>query len=186
VRQFEMSLSGGVRWVSALVVLLLLALPLLVWGVVSGIRLGPGGELALWAPLVSPAIAFLAWAIAPKGLELEGGDLRVLRRAWPAAVFPLAGVEQVTVLPPGALRFAIRTFGVGGLFGYYGWFYRKGPFRLYATRRDTLVEIVVQGGRIVVSPDDPGRFVEALLSAAPRAARGQAGEPGAPRASARS
>ena len=60
---------------------------------------------------------------------------------------------------------------MGGLFGYYGWFYRKGPFRLYATRRDRLVEVVVRGGRIVVSPDDPARFVDALLRAAPRAVR---------------
>jgi hypothetical protein len=186
MHQFAMSLSVGVRWVTTLVVLLLVALPVLVWGGVPGIRVGPGGELALWATLVSPAIALLSWAIAPKGLEIEGGELRVLRRSWPAAVFPLAGVEQVAVLPPGALRLAIRTFGVGGLFGYYGWFYRKGPFRLYATRRDTLVEIVVRGGRIVVSPDDPARFVDALLRAAPRASRGQPGEPGTPSASTRS
>jgi hypothetical protein len=186
MRQFSMTLSAGVRWVTTLVVLLLVALPLLVWGGVPGIRLGTGGEVALWATLASPAIAVLAWAIAPKGLEIEGGDLRILRRAWPAAVFPLAGVEQVAVLPPGALRFAVRTFGVGGLFGYYGWFYRKGPFRLYATRTDELVEIVVRGARIVVSPDEPRRFVDALLGAAPRAVRGQPGEPGAASASTRS
>jgi hypothetical protein len=186
MRQFAMSLSGGVRWVTTLVVPLLVALPLLVWGGVPGIRFGPGGELALWGSLASPVIAVLAWAIAPKGLEIEGGELRVLRRSWPAAVFPLAGVEQVTVLPPGALRFAVRTFGVGGLFGYYGWFYRKGSFRLYATRTDRLVEVVVRGGRIVVSPDDPARFVDALLGAAPRAVRRQPGEAGAASASTRS
>jgi hypothetical protein len=181
-----MSLSAGIRWATAVVFPFLLALPLLVWGGVPGIRVGPGGVVALWASLAAPVIALLTWAIAPKGLQIGRGELRVLRRSWPAAVFPLAAVEQVTVLPPDALRFAVRTFGVGGLFGCYGWFYRKGPFRLYATRRDRLVEIVVRGGRIVVSPDEPDRFVEALLGAAPRATRRQPGDPGAPRASARS
>ena len=37
-----MSLSAGVRWVTTLVVLLLVALPVLVWGGVPGIRLGSG------------------------------------------------------------------------------------------------------------------------------------------------
>ena len=75
-----------------------------------------------------------------------------------------------------AVRFASC---VGGLFGYCGWFYRKGAFRLYATRADRLVQVGIDGKRIVVSPDEPQRFVDGLLASAPRARLRQPGGPGA-------
>jgi hypothetical protein len=129
--------------------------------------------------LLAPLIALACWALSPKAIEVEGGELRVLRRGWRAATFPLSRVDGVAVLPAGALRGAVRTFGVGGLFGFYGWFYRKGAFRLYASRTDRLVEVVIDGKRIVVSPDEPQRFVDGLLASAPRARLPQPGDPGA-------
>jgi hypothetical protein len=83
-------------------------------------------------------------------------------------------VDSASVLPPRYLFGALRTFGNGGLFGYYGWFYKKGAFRLYATRRDRLVEVVIDGKRVVVSPDEPARFLDGLLASAPRTRSDQA------------
>ncbi len=170
MREFPMSLSGGLKALSAVVTLLVLAVPFLVWSVVPGVRLSPGSEPARWFVLLAPLVPLLGWAWSPKGVELSGGELRVIRRAWRGAGYPLAEVTSVTVLPPRWLLGAVRTFGNGGLFGYYGWFWRKGgAFRLFATRRDRLVEVVVGGRRVVVSPDEPERFAEAVLAAAPRA-----------------
>ncbi|MCX5732154.1 MAG: PH domain-containing protein [Deltaproteobacteria bacterium] len=187
MRQFPMSLSTGVRILSWAVVLLVCAVPLFTWSVLPGITIGgprgpggPGVDVARWVSLLAPLIAVVSWALGPRGLEIEGGELRILRNAWRASAVPLSGIQEVAILPPGSLRGAIRTFGNGGLFGYYGWYYRRGAFRLYATRRDRLVEIVAAGKRIVVSPDEPGRFVEGLLSRAPRARLRQPGEAGAP------
>jgi hypothetical protein len=181
-----MTLSGGVRVVTTIVLVLVLAVPLLVWSAIPGLRLGPGSEVARWATLLLPVVVVASWALAPRALEIGGGELRVLRRAWPAAGIPLGGIEEVAQLPPGALRGAVRTFGVGGLFGFYGWFYKKGPFRLFATRSDRLVEVVAGGRRVVVSPDEPARFVDGILASAPRARLRQPGEPGAASASRRS
>jgi hypothetical protein len=190
VRQYPMSLSAGVRVLSWAVVLLMFAIPLLTWSIIPGIVLGdrhgpggPGADTARWASLLAPLIAVACWALGPKGLEIECGELRVRRNAWRPTSIPLAGIREIAVLPPGALRGAIRTFGVGGLFGYYGWFYKKGAFRLWATRSDRLVEIVAAGRRVVVSPDEPARFVEGLLASASRATLRQPGEPGAAMAS---
>jgi hypothetical protein len=83
--------------------------------------------------------------------------------------YPLSRIDRVALLPPRWLVGAVRIFGNGGLFGYYGRFYKKGVFRLFASRRDGLVEVVVDGKRVVVSPDDPARLVEGILAAAPRA-----------------
>jgi hypothetical protein len=177
MRRFSMSLSGGVKALTWVVVLLAGVVPLLVWSLVPGGPIGgprgPGG----------PGVGAARWA----SLEIEGGELRILRRAWRSAAYPLSSVEEVALLPPRALAGAVRTFGNGGLFGYYGWFYRKGAFRLFATRSDRLVEVVAGGKRVVVSPDEPGRFVEGLLATAPRARlRQPAGDPGAASATRRS
>jgi hypothetical protein len=166
-----MSLSGGVKALSALVTVLVLAVPLLVWQAVPGVRLSAGSEFARWLVLLAPLVPILGWAWSPRGVELSGGEMRILRRAWRGQGYPLSEVESVTVLPPRWLLGAVRTFGNGGAFGYYGWFWRKGgAFRLFATRRDRLVEVVVGGRRVVVSPDEPERFAEAVRASAPRAA----------------
>ncbi len=187
MRQFPMSLSAGVKVISGLVVVLLCAIPLLVWGFFPGIAIGgPGGpagagvQLATrLGTLLAPLIAVACFALSPRAVEIEGGELKVLRRAWPAAAYRLSEIERVGILPPGWLSGALRTFGNGGLFGYYGWFYKKGAFRLFATRSDRLVETVIGGRRVVFSPDDPSRLVEAILAAAPRARRAQGAEAGA-------
>ncbi len=186
MRQYPMSLPGRLWVLSGAIVLLLCSVPLLSWSIIPGVAIGgprglggPESELARLGSLLLPLLALLSWAFAPRAVEIEGGELRVLRRGWRAAAFPLSRVEAVAVLPPGSLRGAVRTFGVGGLFGYHGWFYKKGAFRLYATRTDRLVEVVLGGRRIVVSPDQPQRFVDGLLASAPRARLRQPCEPGA-------
>jgi hypothetical protein len=182
MRQYPMTLSAGVKLVTGLVVLLLCATPVVVWWLSAGVLIGgpqgPAGPVVQvttrWGTLVAPLIALLCWALSPRSLEIEGGELRILRRAWKAAAFPLSRVDGVTVLPEGSLRGAVRTFGNGGVFGYYGWYYKKGAFRLYATRTDRLVQVGIDGKRIVVSPDEPQRFVDGLLSAVPRAGESRA------------
>ena len=183
MRRYPMTLSGGVKALSAFISALVLSVPLLVWGVVPGVRLGPGGEVSRWLVLLAPALVLGCWALSPAAVELEGGELRILRRAWRATAWPLAGVESAEVLPPGWLNGALRTAGNGGLFGFYGWYFKKGPFRLFATRRGPLVQVVVEGRRVVVSPDAPLDLVAGLQATAPRL-RQAAG--GAASASARS
>lgn len=183
MRQYPMSLSRGVTALSFLGTLLLLGVPVFTWSTLSR---GPGAiaAIVLVPTLIVPLIPLWCWALAPKALEIGGGELRVRRRAWSAATWPLSRIDAAAELPPRYLSGAIRTLGNGGLFGYYGWFYKKGAFRLFATRSDRMVEVVVDGKRLVFTPDEPARFVEALLAAAPRARGAQAG--GAASASTRS
>jgi hypothetical protein len=130
-------------------------------GPVLGLWIGGAGLMA-GLPLV--------WALAPRGFALEGGELVVERPLWPVRI-PLASVRAVTVLPRPGLGWAIRTAGCSGVFGHYGHFWSRslGSFRLYATRRDPLVCVDGDAGRFVLSPDEPERFVAAVLRQAPRA-----------------
>jgi hypothetical protein len=71
-------------------------------------------------------------------------------------------IESVSLLEKGALKFTIRTFGVGGLFGNYGRFYNThfGKMTWYATRMDRAVLVkTIDGKKIVVTPDDANGFV---------------------------
>ncbi len=60
------------------------------------------------------------------------------------------------------MGWAIRIFGVGGLFGYFGKFANKemGNMTWYATRRDKTVLVTTTGNKkIIVTPDEPEAFV---------------------------
>lgn len=75
-------------------------------------------------------------------------------------------IKSVEQLVSGELRWAMRTFGIGGLFGYFGKFYTGniGSMTWYATRRDIAVLIKTTSNKnIIVTPDDYQNFVSELL-----------------------
>jgi hypothetical protein len=113
------------------------------------------------------------WALAPRGFSLEAGQVRIERPLRSVAV-PFRAVTSASLLPPGALRGAVRLGGSGGLFGYYGRYWSKtlGAFRLYATRREGLVRIDTADERFVLSPEPAERFLEEILARAPEARSG--------------
>ncbi len=136
---------------------------------------GPVVEaLGAFAIAVLAAIGLASWALAPTGYAVEAGTLRVERRLRPLAI-PLEGVTAVGRLAELRTTGAARMGGSAGLFGHYGQFWNRGlgAFRLYATRTHDLVLLDTPGGRFVVSPEPPERFVEEVLAAAPSAARAE-------------
>jgi hypothetical protein len=66
---------------------------------------------------------------------------------------------------PGILRRSIRTFGNGGLFSFTGWYYNRtlGCYRAYATDIHRTVVLRLRGKIIVLTPDEPERFVSELM-----------------------
>jgi hypothetical protein len=64
----------------------------------------------------------------------------------------------------GDMGLTIRTFGVGGLFGYFGKFSNTkiGRLTMYATRRNNSVLIETTSKKIILSPDDPIELVRQL------------------------
>ena len=83
---------------------------------VTGAHVGFGVFALLGVVLVG------SWAMSPVALVVDGGELRVERRAWRPLRVPLTSVASaspVERLGAGTLR----VFGVGGFFGSYfvGW-----------------------------------------------------------------
>jgi len=65
-------------------------------------------------------------------------------------------------LESGKLTYSVRTFGVGGLFGYFGKFWNKeyGNMTWYATRRDKAIMIITkENKKIILTPDEVEKFI---------------------------
>jgi hypothetical protein len=71
-------------------------------------------------------------------------------------------IKSVEYVEKDKMGWAIRIFGVGGLFGYFGKFASKemGNMTWYATRRDkTVLVTTISNKKIIVTPDEPEAFV---------------------------
>lgn len=158
--QYALRLTTGLAYLGGL-----LMLPLL-FAYLANLR---------WSGLIIPvalavAVAgflLLTYASQPRLYELTGDSLIVRRRLWRPLRVPLKAIAGASVassladLPRRGLRFAFNA----GIFGY------QGPFRLapygelffLATNRARLVAVARQGRTtLVISPDSPRAFVEAL------------------------
>ena len=98
--------------------------------------------------------------LAPQRLEIGEQKLVVLRRYKSITIYA-DEVKSVELLPKNALRGAIRTCGVGGLFGYFGSYYKSGigSFKLYATSFENLYLIRKWDGKsVVISCSEPDKM----------------------------
>lgn len=108
-------------------------------------------------------VYFLCLGLKPRGYTLTGSEL-VISRIFSNVHIPREDMETVEAFSQERRR-AIRIFGVGGLFGYFGKYgvEGQGPMTWYVTRKDRMVLIALRGEKkIVISPDDRELFIEAL------------------------
>lgn len=99
---------------------------------------------------------------APQRLEIGHDHITILRRYKSVTIYANE-VHSVERLPDNAMRWAIRTGGVGGLFGFYGNYrtHAIGSFTLYATQFDNLFLItLLNGKKIVISCSEPEKMQE--------------------------
>jgi len=110
--------------------------------------------------LVGALFAWL-WALAPVAAQVAGEAVRVERRLAPAVEVPLAEVQAAEVLASQYGRRWWRTGGTAMGQVRYGRFASRelGPFRLWAWRYGPYVLLETDQGRVVLTPDDPERFV---------------------------
>lgn len=115
--------------------------------------------------LIPVAILILCLAFSVRGYSVVDGNVLVHRPGW-SNTFEGAKIGTVT-FDPGVMSGSIRTFGIGGLFGYIGHFRNTilGAYRAYAT--DPMNSVVIKYGdkNIVVTPDRPTEFVATVRAA---------------------
>jgi hypothetical protein len=125
------------------------------------------GQLAANLMLLMILLIYaISYLLRIKGYLVSNEQLLILRPLGKKQI-SLASIRSSVVLSRRDLFWSLRTFGVGGLFGYYGKFFNRkfGAMTWYITRRDTTVLLYLDDGRkILVSPDDWAEF-QSLIGA---------------------
>jgi hypothetical protein len=103
-------------------------------------------------------------------------DAILVRRLFWDTRLELAGLKTAEVVP-NAMRGSIRTCGNGGGFSITGWYWsrRLGAYRAYVTDLNRTVVLVFSKRKVVISPEDPEDFVEALNERLEAAGAGHGG-----------
>lgn len=108
-------------------------------------------------------IYFGTFSFRPMSYTLSDDHL-IINRPLANVVINRSEIKYVEQLNSDKLSWTVRTFGVSGLFGYFGKFsnYKIGSMRWYATRRlEKLVLITtVQNFKIVLSPNENEKFIK--------------------------
>lgn len=97
----------------------------------------------------------ICWLYAPRNYEINSEQL-IIHRKIGGKEFKLDDIETAELLKDEAVKGMIRTFGVGGLFGYFGKFYhtKYGRLKVFMTQRKNPVLIVFKdASKILISPD---------------------------------
>ncbi len=121
--------------------------------------------------LVTAAILILPLMLvvpfAPRGFEISGSTLRI-KTLLTSFRYDLRKVRGATIASPAAVFSGgtWRAFGVGGLFGYYGYFNSPqfGYLLAFVTNTEKLVMLPFPARVLVISPDRPQEFLREVQS----------------------
>lgn len=162
--QYNTSLDLTSRIVTILItVLFLVSIGFAIYKVIS-----PGSSVddlygAIFATVLLLGIYCFCYLYRPVKYVITDGQL-VVKRPIKDVVLNLSDLKQVRIASKQDLKWTIRTFGNGGLFGFYGKFRNStfGNMTWYATRLSNyLVLFTTNAGKIVLTPDDiEGMFNE--------------------------
>ena len=102
----------------------------------------------------------ICYLLHPIAYELNKDEL-IIKRPFKQVVIKRNDIADIQFLTDEQLKWTIRSFGVGGLFGYFGYFYNRqlGSMLWYTSQRKNRILIRLKNEeKIVISPDDPALF----------------------------
>lgn len=114
------------------------------------------GWMGPMIPVVSVFGFLLLYAYRIKGYDVSAESI-LIRRPWFSKTIPLRHIRSVAIPSENDMKWTLRLFANGGVFGYTGIFTNPvfGRMRWYATRRTGLMMLeTVTGEKIVLTPDD--------------------------------
>ena len=122
-------------------------------------------ELSAFLTAIPLLAVYLAtYCFRPIDYDITNDKL-VIHRTIKDVIINRQDIKNVQSINKSQMKWTIRTFGVGGLFGYYGPFVNShfGNMTWYATRRDNTVLIeTVDDKKLIVTPDEPEAFIKEL------------------------
>jgi len=154
---FEASLDRTAKVITTLVTLLFI-------GIIANGFISDNTPKSMIYTAVSLVLVYvICWLLSPLNYTVTNTELQI-KRPLGKIIIKKEDIKSVDVLQEFQIGGAIRTFGVGGLFGYYGKYFNQafGSMNWYMTRSDKPVLITTLKSKIVVSPDETDQFAEIL------------------------
>lgn len=137
-------------------------------GILELLTFSPEAKIGAFVSItIMLAIYWGTYVYRVTGYTLTAGEL-IIHRPISDVTYSLHTIESVRIVTKEQLKFTIRTFGVGGFWGYFGKFYNSvyGKMTWYVTRRDQMVLIKTDNNIILLSPDDIDSFIKDLEKSA--------------------
>jgi hypothetical protein len=153
--QFKAPWGKTLRWVSAFCCLLILAAFLPSW---LKLKLEELRWLAVLPALILPGAALFI----VRSYEIEPNVLVIRRLLWTTRL-SLSGLQSAAVVPD-AMRGSLRLCGNGGMFSITGLYRNRalGNYRAFVTDLKRTVVLRFAKKTIVISPENPERFVSEI------------------------
>ncbi len=157
--KYTASYDSPVKIITTLTILLLLAISLkFIYDMINS-----GGDMIAILSLgfgvfVMAGIILACYIYRPQYYILNTDGLQI-KRTINSRTIAYSEIAEIRLLEKEELRGIIRTFGVGGLFGYFGRFRsgKLGVMNFYTTQGNNKTLIVLKNGeKVVITPDDIG------------------------------
>ena len=120
-----------------------------------------GKSVPIFTTILLSLIDFWIFSFRPISYKLTDDKL-IIHRPLSDIKINRTEIKNVEQLDKEKLSWAVRIFGVGGLFGYWGKFsnIKLGSMTWYATRRnDAILVTTIYNKKIVLTPNEPEKFV---------------------------
>ncbi|MBP7478289.1 MAG: PH domain-containing protein [Chitinophagales bacterium] len=161
--EYRASYDSLTKWISGIVIIFLLGIGLT--GFISFSKTSNMLYYQIGIFLLSLLTLIGAWIFSIKSYTLKDNVLTINRPLGNIEI-SLAEIKEIMLLDKFNMLGTIRTFGSGGLFGYYGKFYipKLGHVNMFCTQRIHQILIVTMDEKKrIISPDDLGLFEKILV-----------------------
>lgn len=118
-------------------------------------------------PLPFGGLVLVIFSLHPIGFSVDGRKLEILRPvgALPISLAGLMTIDHPASLPPVSAIGLVASHGFFGVFGLF-WNRRWGRYHQFVTDSNKQVMLAWRDGKkVVLSPDEPHRFVESIQAA---------------------
>lgn len=113
-------------------------------------------RFVFWPVSIVVAVIVTAYLMVPK-IDLEQGRLKI-KNTFADIQVPVKSIKNVELITK--TGFNLRTFGIGGLFGYFGYF--NGNDVWYVTNIRKKVKIQTEKKTYLISPEEPQKLINEI------------------------
>ncbi len=113
-------------------------------------------EPLIFSIILMGSIYLFCYSFRPTKYIVDSEKITI-KRPLKDLIIDMKNIQQVFLVSNDTMKWTIRTFGNGGLFGYYGKFRNRtyGNMTWYATKRDNYLLIETsKHKKIILTPDD--------------------------------